>query len=695
MKQPVSIIDNKSLGKVVDVLKKSLQPGIKLSAVSSMFSIFAFNELKKELAKIEEFRLIIPAHKDENAFISAINGGRLDRTLRNQLNVARIARECADWLKAKCEIRSLSSSVHQNLIHLSDQNDRNIAVVGSSTFTTDGFGTIPSDAHHMNTCFNNTEETRALLRWFEELWSAGKNKREYHDYLHKALSLMFEDKPPQLIYFFTLFNIFKDFISDLDEEKIIKTQTGIKSTQVWQKLYKFQRDGVLGAIDKIEKYNGCIIADSVGLGKTFEALAIIKYYELRNDRVLVLCPKKLRENWVIYTINDKRNIMVKDRFNFDVLNHSDLSRLKGFSGEINLETVNWENYDLVVIDESHNFRNNPARKGFMQTRYSRLMNDIIRKGVKTKVLMLSATPVNNRMNDLKNQVSFIVEGKDEALKSSGIISIEQTLKMAQAKFNAWLKLDEKSRTTETLLETLNFDYFKLLDLLTIARSRKHIEKYYDIAEIGKFPERLKPINEKTDIDTHGAFPPLKQINRDIRLLNLSAYAPLKYVLPQKAEEYSRKYDREVAGGSVFKQVDREQSLIHLMRVNLFKRMESSINSFTMTLQKLLGEVNGLLKKIQDHNLQEDIEEFDIEDIEIEDEELSPFVVGKKVKVLIQDMDTIRWKQELEEDRLILENLINEAQAVKVSQDEKLRKLKEIISQKVKNPINQGNKKIIV
>ncbi|HNX77489.1 MAG TPA: helicase-related protein [Candidatus Rifleibacterium sp.] len=695
MKQPVSIIDNKSLGKVVDVLKKSLLPGIKLSAVSSMFSIFAFNELKRELAKIEEFRLIIPAHKGEDSFIAGINGSQLDRTLRNQLNVARIARECADWLKAKCEIRSLSSSVHQNLIHLSDQNDRNIAVVGSSTFTTDGLGTIPSDAHHMNTCFNNTEETRALLRWFEELWAAGKNKREYHDYLHKALSLMFEDKAPQLIYFFTLFNIFKDFISDLDEEKIIKTQTGIKSTQVWQKLYKFQRDGVLGAIDKIEKYNGCIIADSVGLGKTFEALAIIKYYELRNDRVLVLCPKKLRENWVIYTINDKRNIMVKDRFNFDVLNHSDLSRLKGFSGEINLETVNWENYDLVVIDESHNFRNNPARKGFMQTRYSRLMNDIIRKGVKTKVLMLSATPVNNRMNDLKNQVSFIVEGKDEALKASGIVSIEQTLKMAQAKFNAWLKLDEKNRTTDTLLETLNFDYFKLLDLLTIARSRKHIEKYYDISEIGKFPERLKPINVKTDIDTHGAFPPLKQINRDIRLLNLSAYAPLKYVLPQKAEEYSRKYDREVAGGSVFKQVDREQSLIHLMRVNLFKRMESSINSFAMTLQKLLGEVNSLLKKIEEHNLKEDIEEFDIEEIETEDEEFSPFVVGKKVKVLIQDMDTIRWKQELAEDRLILENLISEAQAVKVSQDEKLRKLKEIISQKVKNPINKGNKKIIV
>ena len=433
----------------------------------------------------------------------------------------------------------------------------------------------------------------------------------------------------------------------------------------------------------------------MGLGKTFEALAIIKYYELRNDRVLVLCPKKLRENWTLYTVNDKRNIMASDRFNYDVLNHTDLTRLRGMSGEINLETLNWGNYDLIVIDESHNFRNNPARKDDSLTRYSKLMNDIIKAGVKTKVLMLSATPVNNRMNDLKNQVAFIVEAKDEALKSNGIVSIEQTLKMAQTRFNAWLTLDGSQRTTESLLEALNFDYFKLLDLLTIARSRKHIEKYYDMSEIGKFPERLRPVNIKTDIDTEGLFPALENINRDIRLLNLSAYAPLKYVLPHKAEEYSRKYDRKVAGGSVFRQVDREQSLIHLMRVNLFKRMESSINSFTMTLEKLLGEVNGLIQKISAHDNNAAVEEFDIEEIEIEDDAFSPFVVGKKVKVLIQDMDKVRWKQELEEDREILEKLISSAQAVKAPQDEKLRRLKELIQQKVTHPINSGNKKIII
>jgi len=689
------MLDNKSLGSVVSELKENISKDSTISVVSALFSVFAYEELKKELSKISGFSLLVPNSKNGNEFIENLAGTHLDRRLRNRLNIGRIARECADWFNQKCEVRQLVDPVHQNLIHVSaTKQDGHIAIVGSSSFTTDGLGIIPSESHHMSTCFRNNNEARELIRWFDSLWLSGGNAVSINEQLQSALALIYSDKSPQQVYFLILFNIFRDFIDELDEDKIIKTQTGIKSTKVWQKLYKFQRDGALGAIDKIERYNGCIIADSVGLGKTFEALAVIKYYELRNDRVLVLCPKKLRENWTLYTVNDKRNIMASDRFNYDVLNHTDLTRLRGMSGEINLETLNWGNYDLVVIDESHNFRNNPARKDDSLTRYSKLMNDIIKAGVKTKVLMLSATPVNNRMNDLKNQVSFIVEGNDEALQANGIVSIEHSLKMAQTRFNTWLKQDEKERTTESLLETLNFDYFKLLDLLTIARSRKHIEKYYDMTEIGKFPERLVPINIKADIDTEGRFPALESINRDIRLLNLSAYAPLKYVLPHKAEEYSRKYDRKVAGGSVFRQVDREQSLIHLMRVNLFKRMESSINSFTMTLGKLLGEVNGLIEKIANHN-NTAVEEFGIEEIEIEDEAFLPYAVGKKVKVLIQDMDTVRWTQELEEDREILEKLISSSQAIKAPKDEKLRKLKELIRHKVSNPINPDNKKIII
>jgi len=693
------IIDNKANGKIGEELRKNITKNARLSVISSLFSIYGYSELKTELEKTDSFRLLLPQTSyqgknriDNELEIRGLTGSEVDRRFRNTLNLTQIARECAEWLSRKAEIKAVAIPIPQNLFQVAKPDGENIAIYGSSPFSTAGLGFTPSNSFDMNTLTSGTE-AKNLLKWFDSIWNSPEEASDIKKIVLKQLENIFSDKSPRLIYFLILYNIFKDFLGEIEEENIIKTRTGIKDTLIWSKLYKFQRDGVLGAIDKIEKYNGCIIADSVGLGKTFEALAIIKYYELRNDRVLVLCPKKLRENWTLYTINDKRNILAEDRFNYDVLNHTDLSRTKGLSGEINLETLNWGNYDLVVIDESHNFRNNPSRKDGV-TRYSRLMRDIIKAGVKTKVLMLSATPVNNRMNDLKNQVAFITEGRDDSLNDHGIISVEQTLKKAQTRFNQWLKKEESQRTTESLLETLNFDYFKLLDLLTIARSRKHIEKYYDINEIGRFPERLKPINIKADIDTEDRYPPLREINRDIRRLNLSAYSPLKYVLPQKMEEYSRKYDMQLSGGSVFKQIDREESLIHLLRVNLLKRMESSINSFSLTLEKLLYEVRSIIERIDAHEEME-VEELSIEDLEIEDEEFTPFVVGNKIKVLIQDVDKIRWRQELSEDEELLVKLLNEAQEIKPEQDAKLLNLKNIIREKANSPINPNNRKIII
>ena len=509
----------------------------------------------------------------------------------------------------------------------------------------------------------------------------------------KRLQAMASDKDPDALYHQILYHVFETLRGELNEDRIIKTKTGIKDHAIWKRLYKFQKDGVLGAIDKLEKYNGCIIADSVGLGKTFEALAIIKYYELRNDRVLVICPKKLRENWTIYLQNDKRNVFCEDRFRYDVLSHTDLNRTSGMSGDINLETINWGNYDLVVIDESHNFRNNPPSKKRGVSRYKRLMRDVIRAGVRTKVLMLSATPVNNRMADLKNQVAFITEGEDSALSAAGVNSIEQTLNKAQKCFNRWL--DTPGHDTKSLLASMNFDYFKLLDLLTIARSRKHIQKYYGLKEVGKFPERRKPINVKEDIDTKGEFPPLKEVNRTIQRLHLAAYAPLKYVLPEKIEEYARKYDVEMDGGKFFKQIDREESLIHLMRINVLKRMESSIHSFALTTRKLLAAVNGLLEKLEHFDAETDCGDLNINDIETDSPELEDLLVGSKVKVLIRDCDVRRWRQELEDDRVQLTKLATVASSVTPERDRKLVALKEMIAAKVRSPINAGNRKVIV
>ena len=687
------ILDNKQNGLVGDTLKKYLAKDASLSLVTNNFSIFSYRHLQKELCDIKNVRLLFgsPYFKNENP--TNLLGDSNEIAERNRMQQIHIAKKCAEWIESKVDVEEAKTpgAISTKLTHIKSSAD--VAISGSSDFTCSGLGYCPSSSYDMNTLITDKESADQLLGWFNSLWNHDAMTHSVKAEMLAELKKLHQDNAPEFIYFVTLYNLFKDLLSDIDEEQIIKTKTGFKDTLVWNKLYNFQKDGVLGAIDKLEKYNGCIIADSVGLGKTFEALAVIKYYELRNDRVLVLAPKKLRENWTVYTINDKRNILSDDRFNFDVLNHTDLSREGGKSGEINLQTINWGNYDLIVIDESHNFRNNNPSKS-RKTRYAKMMEDILQAGVKTKVLMLSATPVNNRMTDLKNQVSFITEGDDTAFSESGIPSIENTLKRAQQKFNLWQNLNDEQKSVDKLLDMMNMDYFKLLDLVTIARSRQHIEKYYNIEEIGKFPQRKTPLNIKADIDLKDQFPPLLDINRSIRKLNLSAYAPLKYVKSDRQEEYNKKYDISLKGGSTFRQTDREQSLIHLMRVNLLKRMESSINSFSLTLGKLLEKINTILKLIGEHD-SEYVSDLSILDIDIESDEFSSSLVGGKVKVLLQDVDVIRWRQDLEEDRDRLMELLATSKIVDSSRDAKLDRLKFEVARKIENPVNKDNKKVII
>jgi superfamily II DNA or RNA helicase len=533
-----------------------------------------------------------------------------------------------------------------------------------------------------------------LAQWFDAQWASLPDERGAKDGLLSLLEALARHRDPYLIYALVLHHLFAARGDELDEEQVIKSATGIRNTVVWKKLFKFQRDGVVGSIDRLNRLGGCILADSVGLGKTFEALAIIKYHELRNDRVLVLCPKRLRDNWTLYKANDRRNILASDRFNYDVLNHTDLSRDGGLSGDIDLAHVNWGNYDLVVIDESHNFRNKKTPQAGGETRYDRLMRKIIREGVKTRVLMLSATPVNNRMADLRNQIVFATEGDDTALLEHGLGSIDSTTRLAQKQFNRWLDLDEAERTPSRLVEMLGFDYFTLLDLLTIARSRKHIEKYYGLSETGRFPERLKPINIKADVDLRGAFPAIRDINLEIRRLNLAAYAPLRYVLPHKQEAYDKKYSTEVKGGTgFFRQVDREESLIHLLRVNVLKRMESSVVSFALTVERQLADVEATLRRIEAQA--EDVEEIDIDDIDIEYPAFESLLVGRKVKVLLQDVDLVRWKQDLVEDRNRLATLVAAAREIDAERDAKLAAIREVIANKRRDPINGQNRKVLV
>lgn len=707
------IIDNRNSGIVGDVLKDEIQEGAKLSILAAHLSIYAYKELRDELSKVDSVRFLFtePTFTNEEEksqqkreFLlkkkyreKSLAGNEYEIALKNELNQSAIAKEFAGWIKDKVEIKSVKDTKDRPQIMfkgISIQNESDESVIqGSLDFDASGLGYAPSPAYVMNQFAKDKMATQQFVGWFNQFWDNDEFVEDIKSEVLESVQTMYKENTPEFIYFVTLYNIFKEYLDEFDEDKIIKGKTGFKNTTVWNKLYKFQKDGVLGAIEKLERYNGCVIADSVGLGKTFEALAVIKYYELRNDRVLVLCPKKLRDNWTLYTQNDTRNILLEDRFRYDVLNHTDLSRNSGMSGSIDLRTINWGNYDLVVIDESHNFRNNQARND-KETRYSRLMKEIIKKGVNTKVLLLSATPVNNKMNDIKNQIAFITEGNDKHFENEGIKSIEATLRKAQTIFNKWVKLPEKDRTTQTFLEMINFDYFKLLDTITIARSRKHIEKYYNMSEIGKFPERLKPMNIHSDIDTQGSFEAISSINKKILKLNLAIYSPLQYVLPQKRAVYSEKYDIKVQNGkSVFKQTDREQSIVHLMRVNLLKRLESSINSFTITLERILYQVEKGIEGLE-KNISPEYEHLSIDDIN-NDEQLNDLLVGNKVKVLISDVDRIRWKQDLIEDKEILENLLKEAKKISVERDAKLEKIKEVIQNKIENPINPENKKVII
>ena len=681
----MKLINNQET-RLFDELSVILKPESQVFISVSYFTINAFYAVAEKLKSVHSVSILInqPAEEDKR-----FNYDELEWSIYHDLQ-SKSKAETALAILEKAEIR-YGNIGGQKFIIVKNTDRTHCFLIVPQDLNLVSLGLVSYPLPVIISSFEDLGEQYFNL--FQQYWN-----NSHKDLKSQILSLVKKAATwhtPESLYKFSLFHIFQNATIDEVSEQRLKS-IGFKNTKVWNLLYNFQQDAVLGAIDKIETFGGCIIADSVGLGKTFEALAVMKYYQMRNDRVLVLCPKKLRDNWLVYSQNDVRNILSSDRMNYDVLNHTDLSRESGQSGDINLDTVNWGNYDLIVIDESHNFRNNPPKREGI-TRYQRLMNDIIKSGVKTKVLMLSATPVNTRMNDIKNQIAFITEQNDAALASFGINSIDITLRKAQQRFNSWLRTrngDDFSR--DSLIESLDGAYFRILDLLTIARSRKHIQKYYDVKDIGKFPTRLAPIIKYSDFDVNRTFPGIDVVNNELNALNLNFYSPLSYVRADRKEAYESKYDITTANGSIFRQVERESSLIHLMRVNLLKRLESSIYSFHLTLEALLRKINSLLDKVEhaQSNALFDTA-LDINEIDLDDDLLEDLLVGGKIKVLLQDIDLIRCREDLLDDKKRIENLISLTKVVDPGRDAKLKDLKDIILEKVNNPTNAGNKKVIV
>jgi SNF2 family DNA or RNA helicase len=709
--EPSSIRDNCFYGKAADYLCEKIRPDAELSFVSAYFTIFAYDSLREKLDSARHLRFLF----GEPRFIASVDPEKNDPksfkieddtlALANRLSQRAVARSCADWIRQKVEIHSIArpNFLHGKLYHIQNGPVAD-ALLGSSNFTVSGLGLGVTPNIELNLEVNDKRDLAALRKWFDALWNDSALTQDVKAEVLAYLAELYRDNSPEFIYYKTLFHIFENLLADacLGDDRI--RQTSLLETKIWNALFDFQKDGAKGAINKILAHNGCILADSVGLGKTYEALAVIKYFELRNQNVLVLCPKKLRENWVVYRRNDLLNPFVSDRFRFDVLSHTDLSREDGMSGSLDLSTLNWANYDLVVIDESHNFRNNSEGRRdedgnlIRKSRYKRLLDDILRAGVKSKVLLLSATPVNNTLRDLRNQLYLVSEGDDAAFAPSiGITSLEQTLKIAQQQFTLWARKSAGQRTTRSLLDSLNPGFFKLLDNLTIARSRKHIQRYYKqaVEKIGGFPRREKPVSVYPEIDKKGRFMSYEALDAEISKYSLSLYNPFSFV----QDEYRHLYEKSVSASSSFTQAGREKILIGMMKVGFLKRLESSVYSFARTMQRTDDKIMELERRIrafQKRQKQASAHPGELpvgreDELELEyDEEIANEEIGKRLKYKLVHLNLDAWLEALAKDKQQLFTLYSQANSVAADDDAKLGELKKIITGKLGHPTIDKN-----
>ena len=712
----ITVIDN--INTILrDDIAETIHRGDKVSVAAAYFSMYAYRELKKQLESVDEFRFIFTSpsfikekeSKQRREFYiprrtreQSLYGTEFEVKLRNEMTQKAIAKECADWIRRKAVFKSNISGDNMGAF-MTITGEEQVAYMPITGFTTVDLGCERgNNVYNMVNRIDDAPVANTYFQLFNTVWSDREKLQDVTDTIVENITTAFNENSPELIYFITLYNVFSEFLDDISEDVLPNEATGFKQSKIWSMLYDFQRDAVLAIINKLERYNGCILADSVGLGKTFTALAVVKYYENRNKSVLVLCPKKLAENWNTYKDNYVNNPIASDRLNYDVLFHTDLSRTQGQSNGLDLDRLNWGNYDLIVIDESHNFRNGAGgagvHKGEGENRYETLMRKVIKAGVKTKVLMLSATPVNNRFNDLRNQLALAYEGDNELIDSrlETTKSIDEIFRQAQTAFNAWSKLPVQQRTTDNLLHRLDFDFFELLDSVTIARSRKHIEKYYNTEEIGKFPERRTPISLRPNLTDLPNAINYNEIFEELMSLTLEVYTPSAYIFPSKLSKYT-----DFEKNANLSRTGREMGIKRLMGVNLLKRLESSVYSFRLTLSRIRELIVSTINAINqfERNGIGILDAFEISpdasDYDLEDQNTDFFTVGKKAKIDLNDMDYRSWRDVLRQDAETLELLVSMVADITPEHDTKLQTLLKLIDDKMARPINPGNKKLLI
>lgn len=660
----------------------------RVDSATGAFTLAAYAYLPKQLVDAT-WRIVMPESALEDW---GILNAEEERSLHNTLLTQSWARDCCNWLQSgKADIRCTSVSMESMVFY--NENMISGGLMGTCSFNAKGFGLLPNEDGFACCVPMIPMQCNVINSMFEHAWSTATAS----SVVGNKLDFLSRTHPAAWVYYKSCYKL-------LDNAKLpkdyIQGETGFYDSLIWKKLFSYQRDGVESLLEMLERFGGCILADSVGLGKTYEALAVIRYYQLMNKKVLVLCPKRLRENWDAYRYNSKFNEFAEQPFYYDLFHHTDLGRSGGMSHGRALDTVEWGNYDLVVIDESHNFRNRSTKADKTTSRYDFLMRKVVQAGIKTKILLLSATPVNNKASDLRNQILLISGDKDDFLKPHGIESVSNTTRMAQTVFTNWTYLPEEERTSQNLLDSLGLDYFQLLNLLTIGRSRKHIKTWYphDAEGVNLFPEQLPVCNTYAETK-HGLVLPVEEVNDLLAQLNMATYRPMEYLYEEYKEVYAG-YDQQIEGNRKFKQSDRENSLSALMMMNLLKRMESSVCSFALTLSKQIATAEELLTKL---DLYAENLEFQLaaaeDDFDDEDGEEFSTVIGQRIKVDLRHIQRERWRNDIAADLDILREVKALCGDATPENDAKLGLLRSLIREKMQHPLNmvdgRPNRKIII
>ena len=695
-----AIVDNRTRT-VGDFLAGHAVPGSLLSVVSAYFTIYGYGDLRERFDEIGRLRFLYgdprgvgaldPEEADAKAFRLTAEGGlELAQALRQKP----LALACARWIERKADIRTVRrrNFLHGKMYHIAKPDGagttspQTASLVGSSNFTRRGLGYGQSPNLELNLEVRHAADREPLLQWFNDLWRDRELTRDAKQDVLDALERLGRDYSPEFVYYKTLFHVLGDRLARQQESERLAGGVHLFDSRIWNHLYDFQRHGVISAINRLTTHNGCIVADSVGLGKTFTALGVIKFFESRNERVLVICPSRLKPNWLRYAAHTGQgsNPFLRDRFGYTVLAHTDLSRTAGMAGDIDLAGFNWSAFDLIVIDESHNFRNEGREKRddegrlISRSRYRRLLEEVLKEGARTKVLMLSATPVNTSLRDLRNQIYLMTEKREDAFRKLGVGGVSSIFASAQKEFRKWEKslADGGTRDKAVLLERLGADFLAILDAVTIARSRHHIRTYYPDfeKEHGTFPERATPNNLHPPTDTEGALS-YDQLHEVISNFRMAVYMPSQYVTdPTDLDEEKRKLN--------FDQRDREKWLIGMIRVNLLKRLESSVDSFALTMERIIGKMDALDALIERwEETGEGRHQFGMEFADEEDDE---FTLGQgNASYRLGSLDLPRLRRDLRADRENFCTILRQARTVTPERDAKLRELARVLAEKVR------------